>query len=128
MAAYFDSDLLITKTPGKITLTLVCGYGQPVTTSVYVKNQDGGSIKIIEFDGNADNLELGDSSALKLQRLQIHSTIHDIRDIPHGQEAEDISLSEKIACNNEESVAVQFIKKTTGKGQLINCIYEVTII
>jgi hypothetical protein len=126
MAAYFDSDLLICTAPGKITLDLTCGYGQPVTTSVYLKKQDGGTEKINEFDGNINKLELGNSETMKFQVLQINSTIHDIRDNPPGQENEDIDLFEKVSCN-EVSVDIQFIKKTTGKDQLINFFYEVTI-
>jgi hypothetical protein len=127
MAAYFDSDLLITKTPGPVTLDLTCGYGQPVTTTVFLKNQNGGSSLIIEFSGNASELELGNSTTMKPGILQIISTIHDVRDNPAGQENEDIDLVEKVSCN-DTSIEVQFLKKTIGKGQLVNCFYEVTII
>jgi hypothetical protein len=127
MAAYFDNDLLICKTPGAVTLDLTCGYGQPVTTTVYLKKQDGGSEIIKEFDGNTNKLDLGNSATLKYQVLQINSTIHDIRDIPAGQESEDIDLFDIVSCN-ETSVDVHFIKKTTGKGQLLNFFYDVTIL
>jgi len=127
MASYFENGFLVTKSPGKITLTLTCGYGQPVTTSVFLIKQDGGSEKIKAFDGNTNNLEIGDSSVLKSQRLKIHSTIHDIQDNAPGQETEDINLYEKISCN-EEFADVKFVEKTTGKGEFINCFYEVTII
>jgi hypothetical protein len=127
MAAIFDSNLLITATSGTITIDLVCGYGQPVVTTIYLKKQDGSNSKIKEFDGNATKMELGDSVNMKYQVLQINSTIHDIRDNPSGTENEDIDLFEKVSCN-QASVEAHFIKKTTGKGQLINCFYEVTIL
>jgi hypothetical protein len=127
MATYIDSAILAIDSPGNLILTLSCGYGQPVITSVYRKNIDGISQKIFEFEGNTDSLVIGTSEEFKYNRLEIHSTIHDINDFSPGQEAEDINLSIKLSCNNK-FVEMDLIKKTKGKGQLINCIYEVTIL
>lgn len=127
MATYLDSAILVTVSPGQVVLKLTCGYGQPVITSVYLKKADGSSEKIEEFEGNTNDLVLGQSSVLKYNRVEIHSTIHDIRDFLPGQEVEDINLYIKITCN-EVHVDMDLIKKTKGTGQLINCIYEVTIL
>jgi hypothetical protein len=127
MADNSHSDLLITKTPGTVTLTLTCGYGQPVTTSVRLKRQDGSIEEIKNFNGNTNDLELGNSEPMKSQILEIHSTIQDIHDNAPGHESVDIDLFEKVQCN-DVSVETRFINKTIGKGQFINCFYEVTII
>lgn len=127
MATFIDSSILVTTSPGKVFLTLTSGYGQPVVSTVYLKKADGSSSKIKEFEGNTTDLALGQSSILKYNRIEIHSTIHDIRDFFPGQEVEDIDLYVKVTCN-EIHVEMDFRKKTKGIGQLINCIYEVTIL
>ena len=127
MAAMFDSDLMSTTSDGQVMLNLKCGYGQPVTSTVYLKKNDGGLVELKQFDGDVNNLDLGDSSTLKQNRIEIHSTIKDIRDTVPGQEVIDISLYEQLVCN-DVSVDTEFTKKTKGKGQIINCFYEVTII
>jgi hypothetical protein len=127
MATYLDSDILITTIPGSVKLSLTCGYGQPVVTSVYLKKTDNSSQKIMEFYDNVNELEIGQSTELKFNKIEIHSTIHDIRDFAPGQEVEDINLYIKISCN-DVAVDMEIIKKTKGKGELINCMYEVTIL
>ena len=128
METNYFSDSLITISSGPINLLLTCGYGQPVTTSVYLKRNDGSNEKIGAFEGDVTNLFIGNSSDLKFSRIEIHSTIHDIRDIEPGQEVEDIKLFERISCNNEVSVQYEFVTKTIGSGKFINCIYEITIL
>lgn len=127
MATFLDSSILVTVSPGQVRLMLKCGYGQPVVTSVYLKKADGSSEKIEEFTGNTNDLVLGQSAVLKYNRIEIHSTIHDIRDYSPGQEVEDIDLYIKLSCS-EVHVDMDLRKKTKGTGQLINCIYEVTIL
>lgn len=125
MATYFDNDVLITKSIGQVYLNLICGYGQPVFTKVYLNNK--GQITLLkEFEGDANNLDLGFSDNLRNKILEIHSTVHDIRDIDPAKEVEDIHLVERVNCNNI-SVDTTFIKRTKGKGELVNCYYNVTI-
>lgn len=127
MSTFIDSDILKTVTPGSVKLLLTCGYGQPIYTSVYLKKIDGSIEKIKEFEGNGSYLHLKNSSELQFNRLEIHSTIHDIRDFAVGQEVEDIKLYEKVFCN-EAFVEMEISMKTKGTGQIINCIYEVVIL
>jgi hypothetical protein len=126
MAYYSDSDILMVGSQGDILLSLNCGYGQPVKTTVYLKKLDGSSDKLTEFSDNTDNYNLGNSDSLKGQVIEIHSTIHDIRDTIPGQEVEDIELKIKVWCN-ADSVDTEFLKRTKGKGQLVVCKYEVNI-
>jgi len=127
MATFIDSDILKTVTPGSVQLLLTCGYGQPIYTSVYLKKIDGSIEKIKEFEGNGSYLHLKNSSELQFNRLEIHSTIHDIRDFAVGQEVVDIKLYEKVFCN-DAFVDMEISMKTKGTGQIINCIYEVVIL
>ena len=126
MAYYSDSDILVTNSPGTVFLSLHCGYGQPVKTTIYNKEPDGVFNLISEFQSDISAFGLGESTELKGCVLEIMSTIHDIRNLAHGEEAEDIQLHVKVWCN-ETSVDTEFLKKTHGKGQLIICKYDVII-
>lgn len=126
MAYYSDSDILAINNQGNVKLSLHCGYGQPVKSAVYMKKLDGSTVQLAEINGNTNGYNLGDSTVLRGQIIEIHSTIHDIRDTIPGQEAEDISLNIKVWCNTD-SVDTEFLKKTKGKGQLVMCKYEVNI-
>lgn len=126
MAYYSDKDILIISEPGNVWLNLQCGYGQPAKTTLYLKKLDGSTIKLDEFEGNIENYELGDSNLLKGQVFEVHSTIHDIRDIIPGREFEDIRLSISVGCR-DELVETEFLKRTKGKGQLFVCMYEVIV-
>lgn len=126
MAYYSDSDILVTNTQGNVLLTLKCGYGQPVKSTVYLKKLDGSTEHAGDFDGNIGQYNLGDSVTLKGQVIEIHSTIHDIRDTSPGQEVEDIELTIQVECNSD-SVDTAFVKRTKGKGQLVETKYEVNI-
>jgi hypothetical protein len=126
MAYYSDSDILMISGQGVVLLTLQCGYGQPVKSTVYLKKLDGSTEKLTEFSDNIDSYNLGDSDSLKGQVIEIHSTIHDIRDTIPGQEVEDIKLNITVEYNTD-SVDTEFLKRTKGKGQLVVCKYEVNI-
>jgi hypothetical protein len=126
MAYYSDSDILAISSQGNVLVALQCGYGQPINTTIYLKKLDGSTEQLNEFNGNIDNYNIGDSNSLKGQVIEIHSTIHDIRDTLPGQEVEDILLNIKVWCNTD-SVDTEFLKRTKGKGQLIKCKYEVNI-
>lgn len=127
MADYFDNDTLITNGQGKVLLNLVCGYGQPVATTVYLKESGGATKEIAAFSGDVSEMELGDVADLRTNRISIFSTIHDIRDINPGEEVQDILLDIKVMGGG--AVAdTSFIKKTKGKGSLVKCTYEVIVI
>ena len=100
MAYYSDSDILSISNPGKVLLHLRCGYGQPVKTSIYKKKLDGSTSQLTEFMGNIEGFELGISSELKGQVVEVYSTIHDIRDTIPGREVEDIQLRIEVSCND----------------------------
>ncbi len=127
MAEYFDNDTLISSGGGSVTLTLKCGYGQPVSTTVYLKNTGGASQEITNFNGDASNLELGDINTFRTKRVVVYSTVHDIRDVSPGQEVEDIHL-DIIISGGGATVDTSFVKKTKGKGTLVNCTYEVIVL
>lgn len=127
MADYFDNDTLITTGGGKVLLDLKCGYGQPVTTTVYLKKSGGETIEVASFAGDASRMELGNVSDLQYNRIVIFSVIHDIRDVNPGQEVEDIHLAIELNSGGA-TVDTAFIKKTKGAGTLVNCTYEVIIL
>ncbi len=126
MAYYSDSDILVISNPGKVLLFLQSGYGQPVKTTIYMRRLDGSTHQLDESEGNIDRYTLGESSQLKGQVIEVHSTIHDIRDNISGQEVEDIKLTIKVSCN-DDSVNTEFLKRTKGKGKLLTCRYEVNL-
>lgn len=127
MTQFYDTDTLVCKLPGELQLTLTSGYGQAVSSTVYAKGLDGNSIELVRFDGNTANYDLGGSNTYKYGRIIIHSTIHDSQDIMEGKETLDIQLTIEMECHGEK-VDTVFLKKTKGKGAIVNCIYEVTII
>tara|TARA_R110000850_G_scaffold6013_3_gene23756 strand:+ start:1216 stop:1596 length:381 start_codon:yes stop_codon:yes gene_type:complete len=126
MADYFDNDTLITDGSGNISLKVNSGYGQPVATTVYFKNNNGSTKEIDAFKGNQQK-DLGPVSTFRYHRIEIFSIVHDVQDATPGQEVEDIHL-DIVVSGGGASVDASFIKKTKGTGTLVKCTYEVTIL
>lgn len=126
MADYFDNDTLITDGSGNLTLKVNSGYGQPVATTVYFKNNNGSTKEIDAFKGNQQR-DLGPVSTYRYHRIEVFSIVHDVQDPVPGQEAEDIHLDIEVS-GGGATVDTSFIKKTKGVGTLVKCTYEVTIL
>ena len=126
MANIFDNDILITSGEGEVFLDLVCGYGQPSVSTVYLKKNDGNTEELKAFDNNATELMIGSVAGLRYNTIEIHTTIHDIRD--SKSEKEDISLDVVIYDSSDNKVDTSITKKTKGKGHVFNSYYSVTIV
>ncbi len=127
MADYFDNDTLITEGTGDVTLTLTCGYGQPIATTVHVKDASGITTEIAAFAGECTNKVLGSNQTLKYKRIIVFSIVHDIQDVASGDPVEDINIGMAMSCNGT-SVDTRFIKETKGKGSLVKCTYEIILL
>ena len=125
MANIFDNDILITQSSNEILLDLSCGFGQPCTTTVYLKKQNGESEVKHQFDGNVEQFALGDVGSLKYNSIEIHTTIKDIRD--SDTEKLDIALDIKVYDTPINLVDTAFTKKTKGKGSVFHSFYTITI-
>lgn len=126
MSNIYDNDILITKSNDRIFLDLECGYGQPCTTTVHLKKTNGDTSDLFSFDGNAVKKEIGAVSGLKYNAIDIHTTIHDIRD--SDTEKEDLSLKIKVYDSEMNFADTAFTQKTKGKGAIFHSFYLVTII
>ena len=121
-----DNDILMTKGNDRLYVDLKCGYGQPSVTTIYLKKNNGTTEKIKSFDNNTERLEIGRVDDLKFNEIDIHTTIHDVRDNP--VEKEDISLDIKVYEKDSSSVDTGFTKKTKGKGTVFHSFYSVIIL
>lgn len=126
MADYFDNDTLITDGSGNLSLKVTSGYGQPVATTVYFKNNNGSTKEIDAFKGNQQK-DLGPVAGFRYHRIEVFSIVHDVQDPVPGQEVEDIHLDIEVS-GGGASVDASFIKKTKGTGTLVKCTYEVIIL
>ncbi len=126
MTHIHDTDTLLTQTPEDLYIDLICGYGQPCETTVYLKKPGGITENLAAFGQNASALLLGKVDKLRFHTLEVHTTIHDVRD--NAVEGEDISLRVKIYETNGTSVETGFTRKTKGKGSVFHSFYVVTII
>ena len=125
MANIFDNDILITQSSNEILIDLTCGFGQPCTTTVYLKKKNGETEVLTRFDGNVIKHLLGNVNSLKYNSIEIHTTINDIRD--SETEKLDISLDIKVYDMPANFVDTAFTKKTKGKGSVFHSFYTVTI-
>lgn len=125
MANFYDSDTLVTQTDGDVHIDLLCGYGQPCVTTIYLKRNDGITEKLTSFDGNAIEFKISPIPLLTYNAIEIHTTIDDIRDNP--TEELDISLYIKVYDIESNFVNTGFTFKTKGKGTRVNSFYLVTI-
>ncbi|MFC2104351.1 hypothetical protein ACFLS4_03250 [Bacteroidota bacterium] len=126
MANINDSDILITQTNDFIFLDLECGYGQPSTTTIYLKKNDHTTEKLHSFDNNTSKLKVGSNANLKYNAIEVHTTIHDVNDNP--SEMTDISLKVKVYESDSILVKTEFTRKTTGKGDIFHSFYLITIL
>lgn len=124
MANIHDHDTLITTSNSPIFINLDCGYGQPSVTSIYLNKNDGSTSKIKHFENNINQFKLANLEQLKYQSIEIHTTIHDVRD--NTEEKEDISLEINIHGESNNFVDTAFTKRTKGKGAIFHSFYRVT--
>lgn len=128
MTNIYDSDILITQASDNVFLDLVCGFGQPSVTTVYLKKNDGTTDELNSFDNNTDKLSIGSIATLKYNAVEIHTTIHDIRERDRNKEEKDISLEVKVYDSDSNFVDTKFTKNTKGKGHIFHSFYTVTIL
>jgi hypothetical protein len=126
MADYFDNDTLMTDGSGNLNLKVNSGYGQPVATTVYFKNNNGVTKEIDAFNSN-QQIDLGPVSTYRYHRIEVFSIVHDVQDPIPDKEVEDIQLDIELS-GGGASVDTSFIKKTKGVGTLVKCTYEITIL
>lgn len=126
MTNIFNNDILTTQAEdASVFIDLECGYGQPSVTTIYLKKNNITSI-LRTFDNNALNFEIDKVANLQYNTIEIHTTINDV--IDSTIEMTDISLSIEVYDTKPNSVKTGFTKKTTGKGEIFNSFYIITIL
>jgi len=125
MINIYDNAVLTTQSNDSIYISLDCGYGQPSVTTIYLKKNDGTSV-LKTFDNNVNNFEIETVDNLQYNTLEIHTTITDVLDNP--VEMTDISLNIEVYDIKSNSVKTGFTKKTTGKGEIFQSFYTITVL
>jgi len=125
MINIYDNDILTTQSNDRIYINLDCGYGQPSVTTIYLKKDDVSSV-LKTFDNNVINFEIDKVANLQYNTLEIHTTITDVIDNP--VEMTDISLNVEVYDIKSNSVKTGFTKMTTGKGEIFQSFYTVTVL
>ncbi len=126
MSNIYDNDILMTKSNDLVYIDLECGFGQPSVTTIHLKKKNGTTEELKTFNNNVKKEAVGKISDLKFNALDIHTTIHDVRD--NATEKEDISLIIKVYDIESNFVETAFTRKTKGKGAVFHSFYLVTII
>jgi hypothetical protein len=125
MTNIYNNDILTVQSNDSIYINLECGYGQPSVTTIYLKKNDVTSV-LKTFDNNVTNLEIGKVANLQYNTIEIHTTINDVND--DAVEMTDISLSITVFDTVSNTVSASFTKKTTGKGEIFQSFYTITIL
>ena len=73
-----------------------------------------------------NNFEIETVDNLQYNTLEIHTTITDVLDNP--VEMTDISLNIEVYDIKSNSVKTGFTKKTTGKGEIFQSFYTITVL
>jgi hypothetical protein len=128
MTNIYDNDILITQTSEHVFIDLVCGFGQPCVTTIYLKKNDGTTLKLDSFDMNLSKHDIGSIESLRSQTIEIYTSIEDRRVINCESEETDISLNISVYQNKSNLVDTGFVRKTKGTGSIIHSFYLVTIL